>query len=324
MPILERTLNTRLLGLEASAIDEAGALIRAGQLVAFPTETVYGLGANALDDVAVGSIFAAKRRPRINPLIAHVLDFEEAEKLVEFNRPSADLARAFWPGGVTLVLPRRSSCPLSLLVSAGLDSAAVRSPAHPAARDLLSAAGVPIAAPSANLSGGISPTTAEHALAELDGKVTMILDGGACQIGLESTIIGFEGEDAVLLRKGAITREAIEQVIGPIGDYHSDELRAPGMMTSHYAPKAPIRLNAASVEDKEALLAFGSPFPAGGFPTLNLSPKADLTEAAANLFSMLRTLDESGAKRIAVMPIPNTGLGEAINDRLMRAAAPRG
>jgi L-threonylcarbamoyladenylate synthase len=318
-----RAASTRLVTQSPPAIEEASDLIRAGQLVAFPTETVYGLGANALDDLAVGSIFAAKQRPRINPLIVHVLDTDEAAKLVEFNRPATALAQAFWPGGVTLVLPRRADCPLSLLVSAGLDSAAVRAPAHPVARELLNAAKVPIAAPSANLSGSISPTTAEHALIELNGKLPMILDGGACEVGLESTIIGFDGERPVLLRKGAVAREAIEQVVGPLGTTDSGELRAPGMMASHYAPKAQIRLNAESVEDHEALLAFGDSLPAGNFPTLNLSPSGDLTEAASNLFSMLRILDHSGTDRIAVMPIPNAGLGEAINDRLARAAAPR-
>ena len=323
MAFSEKTVTTRVIAQSPSAIAEAGALIRAGQVVAFPTETVYGLGANALDDRAVSSIFEAKLRPRINPLIVHILDYEEAEEFVEFNRPAAALAQTFWPGGVTLVLPRRATCPLSLLVSAGLDSAALRAPAHPVARELLRAARVPIAAPSANLSGSISPTAAAHALIELDGTVPMILDGGSCQVGLESTIIGFDGDDPVLLRKGAVTREEIQRVIGPIGKPDSDELRAPGMMASHYAPKAQIRLNASSVEGHEALLAFGRPLPAGGIPTLNLSPSGDLTEAASNLFSMLRTLDHSGARQIAVMPIPDTGLGEAINDRLARAAAPR-
>ena len=314
---------TRVTSADPAAVAEAGALIRKGKLVAFPTETVYGLGANALEDTPVSSIFAAKLRPRINPLIVHVLDLVEAEKLVEFNQPASELAEAFWPGGVTLVLPRRKPCPLAHLVSAGLDSAAVRSPVHPVARGLLNAAGVPIAAPSANRSGSISPTTAAHALSELDGELSLILDGGACQIGLESTIIGFEADTPVLLRKGAVTREAIEQIVGSTRVPNSGKLLAPGMMASHYAPRAQLRLNADSVEKQEALLAFGGALPPGSYPTLNLSSRSDLTEAAANLFSMLRILDKSGIKRIAVMPIPEVGLGEAINDRLARAAAPR-
>ena len=323
MPSSPTPAETRLIPAGPAALAEAGALIRKGQFVAFPTETVYGLGANALEEIPVSSIFAAKLRPRINPLIVHVLGLQEAEKLVEFNQPAAALAEAFLPGGMTLVLPRREPCPLALLVSAGLDSAAIRSPAHPVARGLLSAAGVPIAAPSANRSGSISPTTAAHALSELDGVLPVILDGGACQIGLESTIVGFEADTPVLLRKGAVTREAIEQVVGPTVASNSGKLLAPGMMTSHYAPTAQIRLNADSVEEQEALLGFGSVLPPGNYPMLNLSPRSDLSEAAANLFSMLRILDKSGIEQIAVMPIPQVGLGEAINDRLARAAAPR-
>ncbi len=314
---------TRLLPSGPSSLAEAGALIRSGELVTFPTETVYGLGANALQEIAVSSIFRAKMRPRINPLIVHVQDLAAAEKLVVFNELARELARAFWPGGLTLVLPRKEPCPLALLVSAGLDTVAVRSPVHPIARALLDAAGVPIAAPSANRSGHISPTTAQDALSELDGRVSMILDGGVCQIGLESTIVGFEGASAVLLRKGAVTSEAIELIIGPIGAPPMGKLLAPGMMTSHYAPNAPVRLNATSVEEHESLLGFGRELPPGDYPQLNLSLSGDLNEAAANLFAMLRILDKPGTKRIAVMPIPEGGLGEVINDRLARAAAPR-
>ncbi|MEE8439103.1 MAG: L-threonylcarbamoyladenylate synthase [Micropepsaceae bacterium] len=314
---------TRLLPSGPSSLAEAGTLIRSGELVAFPTETVYGLGTNAFQEIAVSSIFSAKMRPRINPLIVHVRDVAAAEKLVLFNEPASKLAQVFWPGALTLVLPRKEPCPLALLVSAGLDTVAVRSPAHEIARALLDAAGVPIAAPSANLSGHISPTTAEDALTELDGRVSMILDGGACQIGLESTIVGFEGTTAVLLRKGAVTSAAIEQIIGPIRGTPRGKLLAPGMMKSHYAPNAPVRLNATSVEENESLLGFGSELPPGDYPQLNLSPAGDLNEAAANLFSMLRILDKPGTRRIAVMPIPEGGLGEAINDRLARAAAPR-
>jgi L-threonylcarbamoyladenylate synthase len=316
-------VTTRLVAQGASSIAEAGALIRSGQLVAFPTETVYGLGASAHDERAVSTIFAAKQRPRINPLIVHIPDFETAEKLVNFNDQATELARAFWPGGLTLVLPRKEPCLLALLVSAGLDTVAVRLPAHPVARGLLGAAGVPIAAPSANRSGHVSPTTAQHALVELHGSVSMIIDGGPCKIGLESTIIGFDGGKAVLLRKGAVTTDAIEQITGPLIQPKAGKLLAPGMMTSHYAPKAPIRLNATTVQDHEALLAFGAVLPSGGYTQCNLSYSADLNEAAANLFSMLRILDHPPTRRIAVMPIPQNGLGEAINDRLARAAAPR-
>jgi L-threonylcarbamoyladenylate synthase len=323
MSFSQNTVTTRLIAQEPAAIDEAGELIRRGQLVAFPTETVYGLGANATDERAVSAIFSAKQRPRLNPLIVHVPGAETAEKLVDFNEPAIELARAFWPGGLTLVLPRKERCPLAYLVSAGLNSVAVRAPAHPVARGLLEAARVPIAAPSANRSGNISPTTAQHVRTELDGRVSIILDGGPCQIGLESTIVGFEGTRAVLLRMGAICPEAIEQITGPLARPGKRKLLAPGMMASHYAPRAFVRLNATSVEEDEPLLAFGDTLPPGDFAQLNLSPKGDLNEAAANLFSMLRMLDKPETRSIAVMPIPERGLGEAINDRLARAAAPR-
>jgi L-threonylcarbamoyladenylate synthase len=323
MPFSQITVTTRLIAPEPAAIDEAGELIRGGQLVAFPTETVYGLGANANDERAVSAIFAAKQRPRINPLIVHVPDAEAAEKLVDFNELATELATAFWPGGLTLVLPRKKPCPLAYLVSAGLNSVAVRAPAHPIARGLLEVAGVPIAAPSANRSGNISPTTAQHVRTELDGRVPMILDGGPCQIGLESTIVGFDGTAAVLLRIGAISAEAIKKITGPMTCSEEGKLLAPGMMASHYAPRAFVRLNATSVEEDEALLAFGGALPPGDFQQLNLSPDGDLDEAASNLFSMLRMLDKPEIRRIAVMPIPERGLGEAINDRLARAAAPR-
>jgi len=314
---------TRLAAQQESSIIEAGALIRTGQLVAFPTETVYGLGANAYDERAVSDIFAAKKRPRINPLIVHITNLEAAEKLVNFNDQAAKLARTFWPGALTLVLPRKEPCSLALLVSAGLDTVAVRVPAHPVAKGLLEAAGVPIAAPSANRSGYVSPTTAQHAHTELEGCVSMIIDGGPCQIGLESTIIGFDGDKPLLLRKGAITTDAIEQITGRLMEPQAKKLLAPGMMTSHYAPKAAIRLNATTVHEHEVLLAFGSVLPPGNYTCCNLSPSEDLKEAAANLFSMLRILDHLPARRIAVMPIPLNNLGEAINDRLARAAAPR-
>jgi L-threonylcarbamoyladenylate synthase len=314
---------TRILPADEAAIAEGGRLLREGKLVAFPTETVYGLGANALDEMAVARIFAAKDRPRFNPLIVHVHDREEAEELVIFNPLASALADAFWPGGLTLVLPRREPSPLALLVSAGLSTAAVRAPAHPIARALVEAAGVPIAAPSANRAGRISPTRATDVADELAGRVDLILDGGPCPFGIESTIIGFDGERPILLRPGAVPREEIEKVLGPLQMQRHGLIQAPGMMASHYAPRARLRLNATSVEPNEALLAFGPDVPAHSGAMCNLSETGDLKEAAANLFAMLRRLDRSGARSIAVMPVPSHGLGEAINDRLARAASPR-
>jgi L-threonylcarbamoyladenylate synthase len=314
---------TRILPAAAREIAEAGSLLRDGRLVAFPTETVYGLGANALDDAAISRIFAAKDRPRFNPLIVHVLDRDEAEELVRFNAVASALADAFWPGGLTLVLPRREPSGLSLLAGGGLDTAAVRSPAHPTARALLEAAGVPIAAPSANRAGAVSPTTAEAVLEELGGRIDAVLDGGACAIGLESTVIGFSGAQPVLLRAGAVPREAVEKIAGPLAPPVLGAIHAPGMMASHYAPRALLRLNATTLREGEALLAFGGDVPPGARAICNLSQTGDLSEAAANLFAMLRRLDKSGAATIAVMPVPGHGLGEAINDRLARAAAPR-
>jgi L-threonylcarbamoyladenylate synthase len=305
------------------AIAEAARRLRAGGLVAFPTETVYGLGANATDDSAVAGIFALKQRPRFNPLIVHVSGRAAAEEHVLFNQKAGILAERFWPGGLTLVLPRREDTALSLLVSAGLDSVAVRVPAHPVARALLREARLPIAAPSANRSGRISPTTAAAVAEELGEGVSLILDGGPSAIGLESTIIGLAEDRAVLLRPGAIARDDIEAAVGRLEVRAAGAVLAPGMLESHYAPWASLRLNAVSVTEGEALLAFGRDVPAGARTICNLSPAGDLKEAAANLFAMLRRLDGSGANSIAVMPIPAHGLGEAINDRLQRAAAPR-
>jgi L-threonylcarbamoyladenylate synthase len=314
---------TRILTADTSTINEGAGLLRDGRLVAFPTETVYGLGANALNDHAVAAIFAAKERPRFNPLIVHVPDREEADELVNFNPLAAALADAFWPGGLTLVLPRREPSALASLVSAGLPTVAVRSPAHAVARALVDAAGVPIAAPSANRSGRISPTSAADVAEELQGGVDLILDGGPCPVGIESTVIGFDGDRPLLLRPGAIARAEIEHVLGPLQGPRHGVVLAPGMMESHYAPRAKLRLNAIHAEPDEALLAFGATVPAGSAFLCNLSTSGDLREAAANLFAMLRRLDQSGVARIAVMRIPATGLGEAINDRLERAAAAR-
>ena len=251
----------RIALADSAAIAEAAALIRDGRLVAFPTETVYGLGASALDDFAVSAIFAVKARPRFNPLIVHVHDREEAEEIVTFNPLAARLAEHFWPGGLTLVLPRREPSPLALLVSAGLDTAAVRVPAHGIARALVEAAGRPIAAPSANPSGRVSPTDAAAVAEELGGRIDLILDGGPCPIGIESTVVGFDGERPLLLRPGAVAREAIEALIGAVAAPAGGLIEAPGMMASHYAPKARLRLDAKDVQPGEALLAFGGDIP---------------------------------------------------------------
>lgn len=307
---------------DRSVIEDAARLLRAGRLVAFPTETVYGLGADATNDRAVAQIFAVKRRPRFNPLIVHVRSLEQADAYSQFNPVAGKLANAFWPGALTLVLPRRANCPLSVLVSAGLETVAVRVPAHPVARQLLEASGVPIAAPSANASGRISATTAQHVEASLGGSLDLIIDDGMTHLGLESTVIGFDQDNPVLLRSGAVTRADIEHVVGPLGEVSGETPRSPGRLASHYAPHAPLRMNATAVAPNEVLLAFGSNVPDGAARTLNLSLSGDLTEAAANFFAMLHLLDASGLP-IAVMPIPQNGLGVAINDRLVRAAAPR-
>jgi L-threonylcarbamoyladenylate synthase len=301
----------------AEAIARAANLLHEGKLVAFPTETVYGLGADARNGKAVAGIFAAKGRPRFNPLIVHLRDRADAERHALFSPAALTLADTFWPGALTLVLPRRPGTPLSELVSAGLDTVALRVPAHPIAAALLREAGLPIAAPSANPSGRISPTSAAHVAAGLSEAVDLILDGGTTPLGLESTVIGFDGEMPVLLRPGAIAREAIEAVTGPLAAAGTT-IRSPGQLESHYAPRAALRLNAREKEIGEVLLGFG-PSPGA---RLNLSPTGDLKEAAANLFAMLHELDRQGS-RIAVAAIPDTGLGEALNDRLRRAAAPR-
>jgi L-threonylcarbamoyladenylate synthase len=305
-----------------AAIATAAKLLRDGGLVAFPTETVYGLGADATNGEAVARIFGAKDRPRFNPLIVHVSGLAQAQALAEFSPLALKLAQAFWPGALTLVLPRTKDCAVSLLASAGLDTLALRVPQHPVAARLIAQAGVPIAAPSANASGRISATTAAHVAQDLKDRVDLILDGGPAPLGIESTVVGFENGAAVLLRPGAIAREALEKIAGALGTA-SGGVSSPGQLASHYAPRAHLRLNATNASADEALLGFGPHMPGGARMMLNLSPSASLSEAAANLFAMLRALDESGAKSISVMPIPATGLGEAINDRLARAAAPR-
>jgi L-threonylcarbamoyladenylate synthase len=318
---------THLAKASHEAIAAAAACLRAGGLVAMPTETVYGLAADATSDAAVAAIYAAKERPAINPLIAHVLDIETAREHAIFGSQAEQLARAFWPGPLTLVLPVASTCRISLLARAGLDTVAVRSPSHETARALIEAAGVPLAAPSANRSGAVSPTTAAHVVADLDGRVDWILDGGPCRHGLESTIVACLGGRPQLLRPGAVTREAIQSVLcSPIDSAGAvrNAPSAPGQFASHYAPKAELRLGAGGVAGDEAVLDFGGSL-SGGAATarLDLSPSGDLIEAASHLFSYLRTLDAVGAARIAVAPIPEHGVGAAINDRLRRAAAPR-
>ena len=311
------------------SIAEAARLILEGGLVAFPTETVYGLGGDATNERAVAAIFDAKGRPQFNPLISHVPGADEAKRLVRWNDTADKLAAHFWPGPLTLVLPRAKDSPVALLATAGLDTVAVRAPAHPMAQALIRAVGRPLAAPSANRSGAVIPTRAEHVAESLGDRVRMILDGGPCEVGLESTVLDLTTAPPTLLRPGGATREAIEAVIGPIvlsnaipsGD---SARKSPGQLDSHYAPARPVRLGAATVAADEGLLAFGRDVPAGARVTLNLSPSGALAEAAANLFAMLRALDRPDVGRIAVMPIPETGLGLAINDRLRRAAADDG
>jgi L-threonylcarbamoyladenylate synthase len=312
---------------DQATIEEAGRLLRTGALVAFPTETVYGLGADATNGRAVAAIFETKGRPQFNPLIVHVPSLAEAERIADVTPVAHKLAAAFWPGPLTLVLRRRPEAGLSDLVSAGLETVAVRVPAHPVALALLVAAGVPVAAPSANRSGRVSPTSAQHVADDLGMRPAVILDGGPASHGLESTVVDATGAAVMLLRPGAVPREAIEAVLGaalPAGA-ESDDVHptSPGQLASHYAPDAALRLGVRDVRDGEALLAFGPNAPSTTGPSLNLSPSGDLKEAAAGLFAALRTLDRSGCATIAVMPIPDKGLGEAINDRLSRAAAPR-
>lgn len=319
---------TRTLSAGPSAVAEAARCLGAGGLVAFPTETVYGLGAAATSGEAVARLYLAKGRPAFNPLIAHVPDLAAAREIARFSPLADQLAAAFWPGPLTLVLPRAAGCTVAELATAGLDTIAVRVPAHPVALDILRALGRPVVAPSANMSGHVSPTTADHVLADLNGRIDLIVDGGPTSVGVESTIVACLGQP-MLLRTGGVTRAAIEAVLGqPLGepDHASDDEQplAPGMLTSHYAPRARVRLQATAVDPGEALLAFGDiaiPGVDKAACMMNLSASGDLVEAAANLFRCLRELDATGAKRIAVMPIPDEGLGEAINDRLRRAAA---
>ncbi len=306
-------------------IGEAARALRAGKLVAFPTETVYGLGGDATNDRAVAAIFAAKGRPSFNPLIVHVSNTSAAAQHAELSAKAQAIARRFWPGPLTLVLPRRRDCRISLLATAGLDSVALRVPAHNIAQTLLMMAGVPLAAPSANPSGRLSPTEADHVLADLGDKVEFVIDGGPCPIGVESTVLSLLDDRPRILRPGAVTAEQIAEILqGPVetetGSDDAAAPRSPGRLLSHYAPRLPVRLNADAAGPGEVLLGFGAGAPKDA---VNLSPNGDLQEAAANLFAMLRKLDDPRYRAIAVMPVPETGLGTAINDRLRRAAAPR-
>ena len=305
-------------------ISLAARRLRTGQLVAFPTETVYGLGADATLSKSVAAIFSAKNRPEFNPLIIHVPDMEIAVRLGEFNELAQELGDTFWPGPLSIVVNRQLDCPVSLLASAGLNTLAIRVPAHDTAQAILRSVARPIAAPSANMSGKISPTTASHVGESIGKTVDLIVDAGACSVGVESTVVDCTSNVPIILRPGGITAEQIEKVVGRVEttDIGSKNPRSPGMLASHYAPDAAIRLNAISVSAEEALLAFGPQIIRGASIERNLSAAGDLEEAAANLFSMLRALD-SVSGRIAVMPIPDQGLGRAINDRLLRAAAPR-
>ena len=306
-------------------IAAAARHLREGRLVAFPTETVYGLGADATNDRAVASIFEAKGRPRFNPLIIHVSNVALARAIASFDARAERLAALFWPGPLSLVLPRPAGSPISLLASAGLDSLALRVPDHPTALDLLTAAGLPIAAPSANRSGRVSPTTAAHVRDELGDRIAAVLDGGACRVGLESTVLDLTSRIPTILRHGGITRTELEAVIGPLDEALEDDTspRAPGMLSSHYAPSLSVRLNARDARPGEAFMAFRDEPPTGFAEVAWLSRSGDLQEAAAKLFALLRSLDRAAFSGIAVAPIPETGLGAAINDRLRRAAAPR-
>lgn len=311
-------METKVLSPRTGGIAKAAALLSEGALVSFPTETVYGLGADARRGEAVAAIYEAKGRPSFNPLIVHVADTQSAQRYVRWSDAAEILATAFWPGPLTLVMPLAKDHGLSSLVTAGLDTVALRVPAHPTAQELLLTFGGPVAAPSANPSGRISATTAEHVIAGLGGKIAAVLDDGPCLVGLESTIVGLDGPDPMLLRAGGLPQEAIENALGtPLVTVTGPDITAPGQLSSHYAPAAKVRLEATEKRDGEVMLGFGAV--AGD---LNLSPAGDLSEAAANLFDHLHRLDAM-ARPIAVAPVPERGLGRAINDRLRRAAAPR-
>ncbi len=313
---------TNIVTADDAAIERAARLLRDGRLISFPTETVYGLGADATDDSAIAAVYAAKGRPPENPLIVHVAAPDAAANEAVFDARARTLAERFWPGPLTLVLRRQAASRLTPRLSAGLDTVALRVPDHPVALALLAATGRPIAAPSANPSGRLSPTTARHVAEALGQRVVLILDGGSCEVGVESTVVDVSSPGAArLLRPGGVPRAAIEAEIGPLAAPCGGAPRAPGMMASHYAPRRPLRLDAEHARADEALLAVGADVPEGAAATMNLSPTGDLDEAAANLFAMLHALDRPAFAAIAVMAIPGEGRGAAINDRLRRAAA---
>ena len=325
-------LTTPILPAGEAAVTAAARCLAEGGLVGFPTETVYGLGADATNPTAIARLYQAKGRPAFNPLIAHVGDIGAGTRIARFDATAIALAEAFWPGPLTLVLPKTGDCAVADLATAGLDSIAIRVPSHPLARQILRAFGGPVVAPSANLSGHVSPTTAAHVQSDLAGRINLIVDGGPVAVGVESTIIGcFDAP--MLLRPGGLPRGEIERLLGrplmqppedPQGDY--SQPLAPGMLASHYAPRTKVRLNADSIEAGETLLAFGAHRVPGmdtATATMNLSSTGDLAQAATHLFGYLRALDARGARAIAVMPVPHHGLGEAINDRLRRAAVGR-
>jgi L-threonylcarbamoyladenylate synthase len=339
LSLMKVGLTTEILPAGEAATASATRALAAGGLVAFPTETVYGLGADATNAAAIARLYQAKGRPAFNPLISHVGDLAAARRIGRFDDTAMTLAEAFWPGPLTLVLPKTAHCAVAELATAGLDTIAIRIPSHAIARAILEAFGKPVVAPSANLSGHVSPTTAAHVRSDLDGLIDLIVDGGPVAVGVESTIVGCF-ETPMLLRPGGLPREEIERVLGRAlvqaprdAESDSGQPLAPGMLASHYAPRTRVRLNANSIEPGEALLAFGQEIDqefgqaiAGAekaAAVMNLSAQGDLNEAAANLFGYLRALDAKAARTIAVMPIPNHGLGEAINDRLRRAAVGR-
>lgn len=327
MPKTTSQTTCTILTDNAGDITRAAELIKSGQLIAFATETVYGLGGDATNDHAVAAIFKAKGRPRFNPLIVHFAETDRIAREVEFDARACALADAFWPGPLSLVLPRRPDSRISLLASAGLDSLAVRIPDHPAARTLIIESETPIAAPSANRSTHVSPTCAEHVVTELGSAIAAVIDGGACTVGIESTVLDLSEESPVILRPGKITEEQLEPILGALGQKTADiqqpnlpensPVKSPGLQKRHYAPAQPLRMNADEARPHESLLGFG---PEAPMATLNLSPSGNLEEAAANLFAMIRTLDQGDFQGIAVTPVPEDGLGRAINDRLRRAA----
>lgn len=311
-----------VLSVSPETLSEAGRHLRSGGLVGLPTETVYGLAGDATNPSAIAAIFELKSRPADNPLIIHVADLAGAKRIARFDVRAEYLAKRLWPGALTLVLPKSADCPVVSAARAGLDTVAVRVPDHPVALQLIQAAGTPLAAPSANRSGELSPTTAEHVAASFGKRLAMILDGGPCRVGVESTVLDLSGPDAVILRPGGISADTISASIGELIERGAGAVaRSPGLRHVHYAPRLPLRLDTDDPHPMEALIAFGREVPEGFGTVINLSPRGDLREAASNLYAALHEIDQGPWRGIAVMPIPNQGIGIAINDRLRRAAA---